>query len=64
MKFEFSEQQIQQIVNILAGRPYGEVYDLINNIQQQASQQPKPTLAAVPAPAEPNTAAARANAGL
>ena len=38
MNFTFSDNEIQQIVNTLAQRPYGEVFELMNNIQRQAAQ--------------------------
>lgn len=39
MKFEFTDPQINQIVQTLAQRPYAEVFDLIQLIQRQAAQQ-------------------------
>lgn len=39
MNFHFEQAQIEQILNILALRPYNEVFQIINNIQQQAAQQ-------------------------
>lgn len=39
MKFDFKDHQINQIVQTLAQRPYGEVFELINDIQRQAAQQ-------------------------
>jgi hypothetical protein len=47
MKFDFTDAEIQQIVNTLAQRPYGEVFELMNNIQRQAAQQKQPQLQAV-----------------
>jgi len=53
MKFEFTDTQINQIVQTLAQRPYAEVFDLLNHIQRQAAQQqqPGPQLV-VPEPAQ------------
>jgi hypothetical protein len=39
MKFEFTEQEAQKILNTLIKEPYIEVVDIINNIQKQASEQ-------------------------
>jgi hypothetical protein len=39
MKFEFTDTQINQIVQTLAQRPYAEVFDLMNHIQRQAAAQ-------------------------
>jgi hypothetical protein len=47
MNFTFTDNEIQQIVNTLAQRPYGEVFELMNNIQRQAAQQKQPQLQAV-----------------
>lgn len=46
MTFEFDDSQINMIVNALAQRPYGEVYELMANIQRQVTQlkQPAPQL--------------------
>jgi hypothetical protein len=44
MKFDFTDNEIQQIVNTLAQRPYGEVFELMNNIQRQAAQAKQPQL--------------------
>jgi hypothetical protein len=54
MTFEFTEQQVAQIMQTLAQRPYGEVFDLIATIQRQAQQQAQqggqaPRLQPVPA---------------
>jgi hypothetical protein len=40
MNFQIEKEFIQQILNYLAGRPFGEVYQLIAKIQQL---QPVPT---------------------
>lgn len=39
MNFEFTEPQINYIVHALAARPFGEVCELITDIQRQAAQQ-------------------------
>jgi hypothetical protein len=52
MNFTFTDNEIQQIVNTLAQRPYGEVFELMNNIQRQAAQQKQPALQAVPGPTQ------------
>ena len=46
MTFDFTDQEIQYLVNTLAQRPYAEVFELMNNIQRQAAQhkQPAPQL--------------------
>jgi len=53
MTFEFTEQQVAQIMQTLAQRPYGEVFDLIATIQRQVQQQAQggqaPRLQPVPA---------------
>jgi hypothetical protein len=54
MNFTFTDNEIQQIVNTLAQRPYGEVFELMNNIQRQAALARQPQLQSVP---EPQTAA-------
>ena len=48
LKFEFSEQDAQVILNALAARPYGEVANVIQSLQMQAAQQmnPQPVVAA------------------
>jgi hypothetical protein len=46
LHFEFTEAEAQIILNALAGRPYGEVAQLIQVFQSQAAQQ----LSAQPAP--------------
>ena len=51
MNFEFTDTQINQIVQTLAQRPYAEVFDLLAHIQRQAVQQQKPQLV-VPEPAQ------------
>ena len=40
MTFDFTDQQINLIVNVLAQRPFAEVHELMANIQQQAANQP------------------------
>ena len=55
MTLDFTDQQISYIVNALAQRPYGEVFELMQDIQRQAAAQqqrtgpqlvnPEPTLA-------------------
>jgi hypothetical protein len=37
--FEFTEEQINYIINVLAQRPYGEVKPLLDLINQQAAPQ-------------------------
>ena len=39
MTLDFTDQQIGYIVNALAQRPYGEVFELMQEIQRQAAQQ-------------------------
>lgn len=39
LNFTFSETEAQTILNSLASRPYGEVAQLIQKFQQQASEQ-------------------------
>ncbi len=50
MTLEFDDTQLQYLVNTLAQRPYGEVYELINSIQRQVAQarQPQPQLVQEP----------------
>lgn len=36
---QFTQQQLEQTLNILATRPYGEVAQLIASLQGQAEQQ-------------------------
>ncbi len=43
MKLDLPDQQIAQVLNILAQRPYAEVYEIINMIQVQAANQPPRT---------------------
>lgn len=38
-KFEFTEEQINYIINVLATRPYSEVQGILALIQQQGSNQ-------------------------
>jgi hypothetical protein len=47
MKIEFTDNEIQLVVNVLAQRPYAEVFELMANIQRQAAQQKQPQLQAV-----------------
>jgi hypothetical protein len=42
MTLEFTEQQVAQIMQTLAQRPYAEVFDLIATIQRQAQAQQQP----------------------
>lgn len=39
MTFDFDDNQTQYIVNALAQRPYGEVFELMGSIQRQAATQ-------------------------
>lgn len=39
MKLELTTDQINQILNVLAEKPYIQVHELINTIQQQAQGQ-------------------------
>jgi hypothetical protein len=39
MTFDFTEQQVTYLMQVLATRPYGEVCDLIAHIHRQASGQ-------------------------
>lgn len=48
MILNLPDQQIGQIVNILATRPYAEVFELINEIQRQAALSQRPGLQPVP----------------
>lgn len=42
MTLDLTEQQVNYIAFALAQRPYGEVAELVNLIQQQAQQQQEP----------------------
>lgn len=42
MKFEFTEQEAQIILNALVKEPYVAVVDVINNMQAQAADQMQP----------------------
>ncbi|HEY6509743.1 MAG TPA: hypothetical protein VIY56_17090 [Vicinamibacterales bacterium] len=57
MNFTFTDEEIQLIVNVLAQRPYGEVFNLMNNIQRQAAQQKQPQPQLVPGPTQQELAA-------
>lgn len=59
MKFDFTDQQINHIVQVLSQRPYSEVFELMNNIQRQAimQSQPGPQLVSPAAPEGGNAAA-------
>lgn len=52
MTFEFDDAQIQYLVNALAQRPYGEVFELMGSIQRQAATQQQQKLQAVPGPTQ------------
>lgn len=39
--FKLTEDQAQKMLNALVKEPYGEVVEVINSIQQQASEQRK-----------------------
>jgi hypothetical protein len=39
MTFEFTDQQVAYIMQVLTQRPLGEAIDLFNTIQRQAQQQ-------------------------
>jgi hypothetical protein len=54
MNFEFDDQQAQYIVNALAQRPYGEVFELMGSIQRQVATQQQQRLQAVPQPTTPD----------
>jgi hypothetical protein len=54
MTFEFDDQQTQYIVNTLAARPYGEVFELMGSIQRQAATQQQQRLQSVPTPTIPD----------
>ena len=41
MKFGFTEEQINYILNAVAQRPYAECHQLIVEIQKQANEQTK-----------------------
>ena len=41
LTFQLTEQEAQQILDALVKQPYIEVVDVINKVQQQASQQMK-----------------------
>jgi hypothetical protein len=40
-KYQLGEKLIQDILNYLATKPYGETFQLIANIQREASHQPE-----------------------
>lgn len=42
MKFEFTEQEANVILNALAAQPYAQVAALIAKLQSQAQEQLKP----------------------
>jgi len=48
LNIELSQQEVSQIIQILANRPYGEVYQLIakidNQIQVQTAKEKEPSL--------------------
>lgn len=45
LKFEFTEQEAQIILNALVKEPYGQVVEVINSLQKQAAEQmQKPTV--------------------
>jgi hypothetical protein len=52
MTLDFDDTQIQLIVNVLAQRPYGEVFELMNHIQRQVAAAQQQKLQAVPAQRE------------
>lgn len=39
LTFQFSEEQINYILNLIAEKPFKEVHTLVSSIQQQAQQQ-------------------------
>jgi hypothetical protein len=39
LTFQFSEEQINYILNLIAEKPFKEVHALVSSIQQQAQQQ-------------------------
>ena len=38
MKLELSTEEINQILNVLGQAPYGQVFQLVGKIQQQAQE--------------------------
>jgi hypothetical protein len=50
MTIDFDDNQLQYLVNTLAQRPYGEVFEIINSIQRQVAQARQPQLQAVQPP--------------
>lgn len=47
-KIEFTKEELQQVVNVLAQRPFAEVVGIIGKIQQQASTQDTPAAPVTP----------------
>ena len=45
--FEFTEEQINYIINVLGTRPYGEVKPLVDYIQEQGASQLQPEMEVV-----------------
>ena len=41
MNITFTEQELNIVLNALAQRPFAEVFQLVNKIQEQAQQQLK-----------------------
>jgi hypothetical protein len=39
MKIELNDQQMDYVVNVLAARPYSEVFQLLENLRQQVQQE-------------------------
>ncbi len=52
MTIDFDDNQLQYIVNTLAQRPYGEVFELMNSIQRQVAQARSPQPQLVPGPTQ------------
>ncbi len=42
MKYELSEQLLNAIINYLAKKPYGEVFQLINMVNMEVQEQMRP----------------------
>ncbi len=52
MTIDFDDTQLQYLVNTLATRPYGEVFELMNSIQRQVAQARQPAPQLVPGPTQ------------
>lgn len=49
MNIELTEVEVNIVLNALAQRPFGEVYQLIDKVRQQALAQVPPPVASPPA---------------